>query len=258
MRTTLTIAATTLREALRDRLLYNLVVFAVLLVVGSLTISQLTMGEQFRIIANIGTSATQVFGTLITVFLGVGLVSKEIDRRTCYPALARPVSRAGFVAGKYLGLLATLLLNVTLMAAATGAVLAYHRGSAAFLDFAFAAAFGLTLVQLAVGAALAVLFSTFTTATLASICSLSILGAGWLFGEVRSFWLTARQAEMKPLVRVLDVLLPNMSLLDLKEAVTYGDPITVGSALARGAYGAGYAAVMLLLAAAVFSSRDIR
>lgn len=258
MRTTLTISVTTLREALRDRLLYNLVVFAVLLVIGSLTISQLTLGEQFRIIANIGTSATQIFGTLIAVFLGVGLVSKEIDRRTCYPALARPVSRAGFVAGKYLGLLATLLLNVTLMAVATAVVLAWYRGNATFLDFAFVASFTLTLVQLAVCAALAVLFSTFTTATLASICSLSIVGAGWLFGEVRSFWLAAKQAEMKGLVRVLDVLLPNMSLLDVKEAVTYGDPITLGSALARGAYGAGYAAVLLLLASIVFTRRDIR
>jgi ABC-type transport system involved in multi-copper enzyme maturation permease subunit len=234
------------------------VVFAVLLVIGSLTISQLTLGEQYRIIANIGTSATQIFGTLIAVFLGVGLVSKEIDRRTCYPALARPVSRAGFVAGKYLGLMATLLLNVVLMAVATAAVLALYQGQGTFLDSAFAATFALTLVQLSVCAALAVLFSTFTTATLASICSLSIIGAGWLFGEVRPFWLQARQASMKQLVGLLDVLLPNMGLLDVKEAVTYGDPITLGSALARGAYGVGYAAVLLLLASVVFTRRDIR
>jgi ABC-type transport system involved in multi-copper enzyme maturation permease subunit len=234
------------------------VVFAVLLVVGSLTISQLTLGEQFRIIANIGASATQIFGTLIAVFLGVGLVSKEIDRRTCYPALARPISRAGFVAGKYLGLLATLLLNVVLMAVATAAVLFTYRGSATFIDLAFLATFALTLVQLAICAALAVLFSTFTTATLASICTLSIVGAGWLFGEVRFFWLTAKQADLKQLVALLDVLLPNMSLLDLKEAVTYGDAVTLGSALARGAYGAGYAAVLLLLASIVFTRRDIR
>jgi ABC-type transport system involved in multi-copper enzyme maturation permease subunit len=234
------------------------VVFAVLLIFGSLTISQLTLGEQYRIIANMGTSATQIFGTLIAVFLGVGLVSKEIDRRTCYPALARPVSRAGFVAGKYLGLLATLLLNVVLMAVATASVLALYQGQGSFLDFAFFATFALTLVQLSVCAALAVLFSTFTTATLASICSLSIIGAGWLFGEVRPFWLQARQTSLKQLVRVLDVLLPNMSLLDLKEAVTYGDAVSVGSALARGAYGAGYAAVLLLLASIVFTRRDIR
>jgi ABC-type transport system involved in multi-copper enzyme maturation permease subunit len=255
---TLAIAGTTIREALRERLLHNLLVFAVVLVAASLTISQLTLGEQHRIIADVGTSATQVFGTLIAVFLGVGLVSREIDRRTCYAALARPVSRAGFVVGKYLGLLATLALNVALMAVATVAVLAFHRGSLSFLGGAYAAAFALTFVQLAVCAAFAVLFSTFTTATLASIYTLSFVGAGWLFGEVRSFWLAARQVEMKPLVRVLDVLLPNMSLLDLKEAVTYGDPVTLGSALARAAYGAGYAAFLVLVAALLFTRRDVR
>jgi len=258
VRATLAIATTTLREALRERLLYNLVVFAVLLVVGSLTISQLTLGEQFRIIANIGTSATQVFGTLIAVFLGVGLVSREIDRRTCYAALARPVSRAAFAVGKYLGLVAILLLNVVLMAAATAAVLLFYRGAGTFLDFSFAASFALTAVQLSVCAALAVLFSTFTTATLASIFSLAVVGSGWLFGEVRAFWMASRQTEMKWLVDLLDVLLPNMSLLDVKEAITYGDTLSVGSALARGAYGVGYAAVLVALAALVFTRRDIR
>lgn len=255
---TLTIAATTVREALREKLLHNLLIFAVLLVVGSLTISQLTLGEQFRIIANIGTSATQLFGTLIAVFLGVGLVSREIDRRTCYAALARPVSRAGFVVGKYLGLLAVLSLNVALMAAATAVVLLAYRGSPAFLDGAYAAAFALTAVQLAVCGAFAVLFSTFTTATLASIYTLSVVGAGWLFGEVRSFWLAAKQTDLKELVRVLDFVLPNMSLLDLKESVTYGDPVALGSVLARAAYGLGYAATLVLLAAVVFTRRDIR
>jgi ABC-type transport system involved in multi-copper enzyme maturation permease subunit len=255
---TLAIAGTTVREALRERLLYNLVVFAVLLVVSSLTISQLTLGEQFRIIANMGTSATQVFGTLIAVFLGVGLVSREMDRRTCYPALARPVSRAGFVVGKYLGLLATLALNVALMAAATAAVLALYRQETGFLGLSFVATFVLTGVQLAICGAFAVLFSTFTTATLASIYTLTIVGTGWLFGEVRGFWLSTRQVGMKRLVDVLDFLLPNMTLLDLKESVTYGDPVTLGSVLARGAYGAAYAATLVLLAAALFTRRDIR
>jgi ABC-type transport system involved in multi-copper enzyme maturation permease subunit len=255
---TFIIAGNTLREALRERLLYNLVVFALLLVAGSLTISRLTLGEQFRIIANIGTSATQVFGTLIAVFLGVGLVTREIDRRTSYTVLARPVSRAGFVVGKYLGLLVTLALNVTLMATATAITLAVYRGDVAFLDRTFAGAFALMVVQLAICAAFAVLFSTFSTATLSSIFTLALVGAGWLFGEVRIFWLRANDVGMKGLVRVLDYALPNMGLLDLKEAVTYSEPVSVGSMLARGAYGAAYASLLVALGALVFSRRDIR
>lgn len=254
----LSIARATLSEALRERLLYNLVVFAVVLVAGSLTISQLTLGEQYRIIANIGSAATQVFGTLIAVFLGVGLFSRELDRRTCYPVLARPVSRAGFVAGKYLGLLLTLGLNVGLMAAATAAVLLSYGGNVRMAVGAFLATFALTFVQLGVVGALAVFFCTFTTATLASIFTLAVTGAGWLFGGVRPFWLTTRQAEMKELVRVFDVVLPNMALLDVKESLTYGDPVGLADVALRAGYGAGYAAVLVALAGFLFSRRDVR
>jgi ABC-type transport system involved in multi-copper enzyme maturation permease subunit len=254
----LVVAGNTLREALRERLFYNLVVFALLLILGSLTISRLTLGEQYRIIANIGTSATQVFGTLIAVFLGVGIVSREIDRRTCYPVLARPVSRAGFLAGKYLGLLATLVLNVALMAAATALMLLVYRGGSHSVGVAFIAAFGLMTLQLAIVAALAVLFSTFSSPTLSSICALAIVGAGWLFGEVRVFWLQAHDVGMKWMVQVLDFVLPNMGLLDLKEAVTYGDPVTLASVAGRSLYGACYAATLVALAALTFSRRDIR
>lgn len=257
MTRTLAIASTTLREALRERLFHNLLVFAVLLVAGSLTISQLTLGEQYRIIADIGTSATQVFGTLIAVFLGVGLLSKEIDRRTCYAALARPVSRASFVLGKFLGLFVTLALNVTVMALATAAVLLSYRGLDA-LTWAYLATFVLIALQLAICGAFAVLFSTFTTATLSSILTLALVGAGWVFAEVRHFWLHADDLGLKPLVRVLDFVLPNMALLDLKETITYGDAVSLGSVLTRGAYGVCYSATLLLVAAVVFTRRDVR
>lgn len=253
-----TIAANTVREALRERLLYNLVVFAVILTAGSLTVSQLTLGDQSRIIADIGTSSTQVFGTLIAVFLGVGLISRELDRRTSYAVLARPVSRAEFLVGKYLGLLATLALNLTVMACATAAALWAQRGDLGFLTGGFAAAFALMLVQFAVCAAFAVLFASYSTATLATIFTLSLVAAGHVFAEIRGFWLRAPQTGMKELIRVLDVLLPNFGLLDLKEAVTYADPVSMGSVLIRATYGAGYAGVVLAIAALVFSRKDVR
>ncbi len=127
------IAGNTLREALRERLLYNLVLFAIVLSVASLTISRLTLGEQFRIIADVSTSSTQLFGILISVFVGVALVSREIDRRTAYAVLARPVSRADFILGKFLGLLATAALNLVVMALASAAVLFAYTRNGGFL-----------------------------------------------------------------------------------------------------------------------------
>ncbi len=254
----LAIAGNTVREALRERLLYNLFIFALLLVLGSLTISRLTLGEQARIITNIGTGATQLFGTLIAVFLGVGLVTRELDRRTCYPVLARPVSRAGFIVGKYLGLLVTLTLNVVLMAVATAAMLFLYRTDVQWIGPAFLGTFALMIAQLAVCGAFAILFTTFSTATLSSIFTLAVVGAGWLFTEVRTFWLEANQVGLKNLVRVLDFVLPNMGLLDMKESVLYGDAVSVGSFVTRLAYGAAYSGVVVALAALVFSRRDVR
>jgi len=256
--TGLTIAANTFREALRDRLLYNLVVFGLILIGGSITVSQLTLGEQYRIIADMATSSTQIFGTLIAVFLGVALVARELDRRTAYAILARPVSRGGYIVGKYLGLLATLALNVGVMAAASALMLLSYRGDSSFLGPPFFAAFGLVLVQLAVCAAFAVLFASFTTPTLAVIFSLSLIAAGHVFSEVRFFWLKSPQTHLKALVHVLDFALPNMGLLDMKEALTYGDPVQLSSLLTRLAYGAGYAGMVVALAALIFTRRDVR
>jgi len=253
----LAVATTTVREALRERLMYNLAVFALLLTAGSLTVSQLTLGEQFRIIADIATSATQVFGTLIAVFLGVALVSRELDRRTCYAVLARPISRGAFVAGKYLGLVAVLGLNVAVMALATAAVLAAY-GQYAWSPRAFAAAFTLVFVQVSLAGAFAVLFAVITNATLATIFTLTVVGLGHLFAEVRLFWLKSPEVGMKDVVGVLDLVLPNMGLLDLKEAFTYGDPVSAASVLTRALYGAGWAGAALALAAVVFARKDIR
>jgi ABC-type transport system involved in multi-copper enzyme maturation permease subunit len=258
VRAAIPIAVNTVREALRERLMYNLVVFALVLIAGGLTISQLTLGEQFRIIANVGTSSAQTFGTLIAVLVGVGLVSKEIDRRTCYPVLARPIARASYVAGKYAGLLAVLALNTIVMMAVNAATLAAYTGDARFAGLPFFGCFALLLVQFAVCAAFAVFFSCFTTATLATIFTLSAVAAGHAFAEVRGFWLSAKQVQLKPLVHVLDVLLPNMGLLDLKEAFTYGDAVAPLSLALRALYGMGYAGVIVALACVVFARRDMR
>ncbi len=258
MTRTLAIAGNTVREALRERLLYNLLIFAVLLSIASLTISRLTLGEQFRIIADVSSSSTQLFGILISVFVGVALVTREIDRRTAYAMLARPVSRADFVLGKFLGLLATVGLNLVVMAGASALVLFFYTGSLGFLRSGFFAAFGLMLAQFAVCVALAVLFASFTTSTLAVIFTLALVGAGFVFSEIRPFWIASDQTHLKSLVHVLDFTLPNMGLLDAKEALTYGDPVTLRSVAARLAYGFGYAGVAVAVAAAIFTRRDIR
>ncbi|HUK66156.1 MAG TPA: ABC transporter permease subunit, partial [Anaeromyxobacteraceae bacterium] len=132
MKKIVAIAWVTVREALRQKLAVNLLVFAVVLVIASLTLSTLTFGEQYRIIADIALSSMEIFGTLIAVFLGAGLIARDVERRTVYPIIAKPVSRAQYVVGRYLGLVSTTTLNLLLMAAVLTAVLFYYLHSLSF------------------------------------------------------------------------------------------------------------------------------
>ena len=117
------------RESVRDKVLYNLVLFAILLIGASYLIGQLTAGQDVKIIKDLGLGATSLFGLFIAVFIGIGLVSKEVERRSIYSLLAKPIHRYQLVLGKYAGLVLTLAVNVAIMAAALYAVLAYVRGS---------------------------------------------------------------------------------------------------------------------------------
>src|ERR687898_478319 len=120
-----TVAVNVFRESVRDRVPYNLVLFAVLLISSSYLIGQLTAGQDVKIIKDLGLAATAVFGLFIAIFIGIGLVSKEVERKSIYALLSKPISRPQFIAGKYAGLVLTLAVNVAVMTAAIYAVLAY-------------------------------------------------------------------------------------------------------------------------------------
>jgi Cu-processing system permease protein len=254
----LALTGVTIREALRQKLAVNLLVFSLALVAASLTISQLTFGEQYRIIVDIGLSAMEVFGTLIAVFLGAGLIARDVERRTVYPIVAKPVSRAEYVLGRYLGLVATTTLNLLVMAGVFTAVLAvYLRGFAFLRDTPFLAVVASMIVRFAVVGAIAAFFSSFTTATLAAIFTLSLTVAGLLSSDLVRYW-----ASQGPLARAIGrgavVLVPNLEALNLKEAMVYKDPVAASFAITGLGYGVLYAAAVMAFAVAVFSRRDLR
>ncbi len=252
------IAVVTFREALRQKLAVNLLVFGLALVVASVTISNLTFGEQYRIIVDIGLSAIEIFGTLIAVFLGAGLVAGDVQRRTVFPIVAKPVSRAQYVAGRYLGLVATTTLNLAVMAAVFVAVLALYLGGVGFLrDTPLLTTLAAIALQLAMIGALAVLFSTFTTATLSAIFTLSFVVAGHLATDLVRYWPRIGKAAGW-LGDAIYVVIPNLEALNFKEAMVYKDALPSGTvALALG-YGVLYAAGVVGVAAAIFARRDLR
>src|SRR5437870_6177118 len=125
MKATLAIAVNVFRESVRDKILYNLVLFAILMIGASYVIGQLTAGQDVKIIKDLGLAATTLFGLFIAVFIGIGLVSKEVERRSIYSLLSKPIHRYQFVLGKYAGLVLTLAVNMTIMTLAFYAVLLY-------------------------------------------------------------------------------------------------------------------------------------
>ena len=131
MKATAAIAVNVFRESVRDKVLYNLVLFAILMMGASYILGQLTAGQDVKIIKDLGLSATSLFGLFIAVFIGIGLVSKEVERRSIYSLLAKPIHRSQLVVGKYIGLALTLVVNVGLMAIAQYVVLAYMGPGAA-------------------------------------------------------------------------------------------------------------------------------
>src|ERR687892_375406 len=117
------IAVNVFRESVRDKVLYNLVIFAILLMGVSYLLGQLTAGQEVKIMKDLGLAAASTFGLFIAVFIGIGLVSKEVERRSIYAVLSKPVRRPEFIAGKYAGLVLTLFVNLAVMAIAIYAVL---------------------------------------------------------------------------------------------------------------------------------------
>jgi ABC-type transport system involved in multi-copper enzyme maturation permease subunit len=252
------LAWVTVREALRQKLAVNLLVFALALVAASFTISTLTFGEQYRVIVNIGLTAIEVFGTLIAVFLGAGLVAGDVQRRTLYPIVAKPVSRAQYVAGRYAGLVATTTLNLLVMAVVFAVVLAFYlRGFGFLAETPFVTTLAATGLQFAMIAAVAVVFSSFTTTTLAAIFTLSLVVAGHLAPDLVRYWAN-EGAAAGALGKALYVLVPNLEALNFKEAMVYKDALPGATVALAFSYGILYCAGVVAVAAAIFSRRDLR
>src|ERR1017187_8270504 len=121
--TTAPVAINTFREAVRDRVLYNLIFFALMMIGAAIIVGQISIGIERLVIINLGLSAISIFGLVMAVFIGVGLVSKEIEKRTLYSLLAKPIRRWEFLVGKYAGLLLTLVVNTLMMTLGLAAAL---------------------------------------------------------------------------------------------------------------------------------------
>ena len=268
MRVTGAIAINVFRESVRDKVLYNLVLFAMLMMASSYLIGQLTAGQDVKIIKDLGLSATAIFGLFIAVFIGIGLVSKEVERRSIYSLLAKPIARYQLVLGKYCGLTLTLAVNIAVMALALYAVLAYMVWGlppearlvpeAPPLDPALMKAVLLIFVELMLVTAIAVFFSTFSSPMLSAALTFGLYVAGHFSGDLRNFQQVVDSPAAARLARGLYWVLPNLAQFDIKSDVVHGVYVPIGYMAMTGAYAAVYIAMLLTISMLVFSRRDFK
>ncbi len=249
------VAGNTVREAVRNRVLYVLLFFAVGLISLGVLLSTLSYVEQERILQDVGLAAIRAFGVAIAIFVGVGLLHKEVDRRTIHTILSKPVSRGEFLLGKYAGLVATLWLLVLVMAAAFVAV---SVATGAPLGAGHAAAISLIAAELSLMVAIATLFSAFTTPLLASLFSCGLFLAGHLSRDLRALGAQSDLPAMRDATALLYRVLPDLQGFNLTIHAVHGLPIVASDVWLPLAYGLGYTGLLLLLAVTIFERRDFR
>ena len=250
----LSIALNTFRENLRDKLLYNLLIFALLMIGSSLLLMRLTLGEFHRLLLDIGLGSVNMFSVLIAIFVGIGLVSKEIDKKTIYTIVSKPVARFEFLLGKFFGLTLTLFVNMLIM---TAGLLALLLAQSVPIEAVLFKAIGLILLECMVVTAVALLCSTFTSATLSAIFTLAVYVIGHVTPDLKTFG-QKMDGFRRNVLEGMYYLLPNLEQFNLKGHVTHQFDVPLNELLLIVAYGMAYTAFLLLLASVIFQQRDFR
>jgi len=252
------VAINTFREAVRDRVLYNLVLFALLMMGAAVLVGQISIGIQQLVIVNLGLSAMSLFGLVMAIFIGVGLVYKEIEKRTLYSLLAKPIHRWQFLVGKYAGLLLTLAVNTTFMTLGLAAAFFYVGGRVDRSNLSIVVAIYFILLELALVTALALFFSCFSSPMLSTLFTLGIYITGVFAPDIRSVGQFTKNAALLGITRAIYFLVPNFHNFNSIAAAGHGDAIPGSLIWQNTLYAALYVALLLVAAAAVFSRRNLK
>jgi Cu-processing system permease protein len=253
MQSLVVVAGNTFRETFRDKILYNLVFFAFLLIGASVLLGTLTIGEQSKIVNDLGLAAINLVAVIIAIFVGIGLVTKEIERRTIYTILARPITRVQFILGKYLGLTFIVVVNITIMFAMfLGTV--WLSGNAIYGSLFQAVE--LILVETLLVMAIAMFFSTFSSSTLSATMTLGIYVIGHLTSDLKGIAEKSQNQLTESVLTALYYLCPNLELLNIKGQAASGVLVEMGYQVTATAYGLLYAGLLLTGACLIFQRRD--
>jgi ABC-type transport system involved in multi-copper enzyme maturation permease subunit len=268
MRAIWLIAGAVFKESVRDRVPYAMVVFAVLLIGASYLIGQLTAGQDMKTIKDLGLASLSIFGLFIAIFIGIGLVSKEVEKKSVFGLLSKPISRTQFILGKYVGLVMTLAVNLGVMTIAYYAVLYYMLMTATpnaraawpspAMDPRLMIAIGLIFAELMLVTALALFFSSYSSPLLATLLTFGLWVAGHFNADLRNFETVVDSPAVAALARAAYYVLPNLAPFDVKAEIVYGMPVSTRTVAYTLLYAAVYISLLLTAAIAIFRRRDFK
>jgi ABC-type transport system involved in multi-copper enzyme maturation permease subunit len=251
------IAANTFREAVRDRVLYNLIAFALLLSGAAILVGQISIDIERLVVVNLGLTAVSLFGVVIAIFIGIGLVSKEIEKRTLYTVLSRPVRRWEFIVGKFFGLAGTLFVNTFFMAIGVFAALLYVSHKFQSSDAWILAALFFIVLQFLILCSLTLLFSSFSSPLLSAVFAFSLFVIGSFAEDLRGF---ARMSHglTQWLAMAAAYLVPNFSALNVIGQAAHEQPISGHLIAYNTAYALAYSAMAISGAVLIFERRNLK
>ena len=251
------IAANTFREAVRDRVLYNLIAFALLMSGSAVLVGQVSVNIERLVVVNLGLTAVSLFGVVIAIFIGIGLVAKEIEKRTLYTVLSRPVRRWEFIVGKFFGLLGTLVVNALLMGIGVFVALLYVSRHFSRPDGWLLVALYFIILEFLIVTSLALLFSSFSTPLMSAIFAFSLFVIGSFAEDLRGF---AAMARGLPHVLAMGVayLVPNLSALNVISSVAHGEAVAGHLILYNTIYAVFYTAMAISGAVLIFERRNLK
>jgi len=255
MKRVLAIAHNTFRETIRDRVLYSLLFFGLLVIAVSLVTQEVTIGDADKVVRSIALGAIRIFGSIFAIFLGIGLVYKELERKTIYTILSKPIPRWMFIVGKYLGLMAVIAVQLVAMTAIFSVAVGFQQGipsGGVYLSIV------MLYFELGLLTAWALLFSTYSSPIVASLFSASILVIGNLADDVRTFGGQADSEAVQQLAAVVYWILPNFTVFNVTEEAVHNLPIAMERVSWALLYGLGYTAAIVAVSTLIFARRDFK
>lgn len=249
------IALNTFKEAVRDRILVVFFLFAIVLMASSTILSWLTVGSELKIVTDFGLAAEAIFATLIAVFVGINLVHKEIDKRTIYAVLAKPVPRWLFIVGKYLGLMAVLIVAISLMSIFYLGLVWWKGG---VLPLHLVGALALSVLEVSMITAVAIVFSSFAPPIEAAILTAGVWAIGHLTWGLTALIERVPSAGLGTVIGLIYYVLPNLETFNIRAQVVHDLPVAPLYYLNALVYAAAYTTAMLTLAVLIFRRRDLK